>query len=80
MHAVASGLLGSTRNRPGYDAHTAGCRVQCPGACRKACVQATALYGAELWWDDREGAGVKNRRDEIQKLENQLGRAVTGNL
>jgi len=43
----------------------------CPGACRKAlvaCVQATALYGAEL------------RRDEIQKLENQLGRAVTGNF
>jgi len=55
----------------------------CPGACRKAlvaCVQATGLYGAELWWDDRQGAGVKNRRDEIQKLENQLGRAVTGNL
>ena len=45
-----------------------------------ACVQATGLYGAELWWDDREGTGVKNRRDEIQKLENQLGRAVTGNF
>jgi len=32
----------------------------CPGACIKAlvaCVQATALYGAELWWDDREGGG-----------------------
>ena len=42
-------------------------------ACRKAlvaCVQATALYGAELWWDDRKGAGVKNRCDELQKLEN----------
>ena len=24
-----------------------------------ACVQASALYGAELWWDDRQGAGVK---------------------
>ena len=45
-----------------------------------ACVQASALYGAELWWDDREGAGVKNRRDELQRLENQLGRAVTGNF
>ena len=34
----------------------------CPDACRRAlvaCVQ--ALYRAELWWDDREGAGVKNR-------------------
>jgi len=29
-------------------------------ACKKAlvaCVQASALYGAELWWDDRKGAG-----------------------
>ena len=25
----------------------------CPRACRKACVQAKALYGAELWWDDQ---------------------------
>jgi len=33
-----------------------------------------------LWWDDREGSGVKNRRDELQRLENQLGRAVTGNF
>jgi len=45
-----------------------------------ACVQASALYGAELWWDDRKGAGVKNRCDELQKLESQLGRAVTGNF
>jgi len=43
-------------------------------------VQATALYGAKLWWDDRKGAGVKNRCDELQKLENQMGRAVTGNF
>jgi len=46
----------------------------CPDACRRAlvaCVQASALYGAELWWDDREGAGVKNRCDELRRLENQ---------
>jgi len=45
----------------------------CPDACRKAlvaCVQASTLYGAGLWWDDRKGAGVKNRCDELQKLEN----------
>ena len=55
----------------------------CPAACKKvllACVQASALYGAELWWDDRKGAGVKNRCDELQKLENQMGPAVTGNF
>ena len=50
----------------------------CPDDCRRAargvCVQASALYGAELWWDDRKGSGVKNRCDELQKLENQLGR------
>jgi len=45
-----------------------------------ACVQASALYGAELWWDDREGARVKNRCDEVQRLESQLGMAVTGNF
>ena len=43
-------------------------------------MQATALYGAELWWDDRKGTAVKNRCDELQKLENQMGRAVTGNF
>ena len=36
------------------------------------CVQAPALYGAELLWDDRKGSGVKNRYDELQKLEDQL--------
>ena len=30
--------------------------------------------------DDRKVAGVKNRCDELQKLENQLGRVVTGNF
>jgi len=43
-----------------------------------ACVHASALYGAELWWDDREGAGVKNRREELQRVESQLGRTVQG--
>jgi len=42
-----------------------------------ACVQAPALYGAELWW---EGSKVKNRCDELQKLRKQLGRAITGNF
>jgi len=45
-----------------------------------ACVQASALCGAELWWHDREGEGVKNPCDELQRLENQLGKAVTGNF
>jgi len=34
----------------------------CPDACKwalVACVQASALYGAELWWDDRKGEGVR---------------------
>jgi len=55
----------------------------CSDACRRAlvaCVQASALYGSELWWDDREGVGVKSRRDELQRLDSQLGRAVTGNF
>ena len=42
-----------------------------------ACVQAPVLYGAELWW---EGSKVKNRCDKLQKLRNQLGRAITGNF
>jgi len=34
----------------------------CPDACKRAlveCMQASALYGAELRWDGRQGAGVK---------------------
>jgi len=31
-------------------------------------------------WDDRKGARVKNRCDELQKLENQMGRAITGDF
>jgi len=46
----------------------------CPDGYRRA------LYGAELWWDDRKGSGVKNRCDEFQNLENQLGRAIAGNF
>jgi len=58
----------------------------CPHACKRAlsaCVQASALYGAELWWDDRtdrKDSGVKKPYDELQKLENQLGRVITGNF
>jgi len=44
-----------------------------------ACV-ASALYGADLWWDDQKGSGVKKRYDELQTLENQLGRAKAGNF
>ena len=35
-----------------------------PEACRRAsmaCVQASALYEADLWWDDQKGSGAKNR-------------------
>jgi len=78
-----SARVKSARKAMGRIRRLTGQAGLCSGACRKAlvaCVQATALYRAELWWDDREGAGVKNRRDEIQKLENRLGRAVTGNF
>jgi len=67
-----SARMKSARKAMGRIRRLTGQTGLCPGACRKAlvaCVQATALYGAELWWDDREGAGagVKNRRDEIGK-------------
>jgi len=38
-----------------------------------AAVQATALFGAELWWH-----GQKNNARELQQLINQQARAVTG--
>ena len=44
---------------PGIDAlhqTPGGTDGNVPGDCNKA------LYGAELWWDDREGSKVKNRR------------------
>jgi len=44
-----------------------GATRNCYDACRGALVvQASALYGAELWWDDRKGSGVKNRCDEFR--------------
>jgi len=42
--------------------HLTGQMGLCPDACKRAlvaCVQASALYGAELWWGDRKGAGRK---------------------
>jgi len=78
-----SARMKSARKAMGRIRRLTGQAGLCPGACRKAlvaCVQATALYGAELWWDDRKGAGVKTRCDDLQKLENQMGRAVTGNF
>jgi ribonuclease HI len=47
-----------------------------PGLVRRiqiAAVQATALYGAELWWRDQ-----KTHLEDIQKLVNRQARAVTG--
>lgn len=38
-----------------------------------AAVQAIALFGAEIWW-----RGQKMYQDEIQKLLNRQGRAITG--
>jgi len=78
-----SARMKSARKAMGRLRRLTGQMGLCPDACRKAlvaCGQATALYGAELWWDGRKGAGVKNRCDELQKLENQLGWAVTGNF
>jgi len=40
------------------------------------CTSVGAIQGR----DDRKGSGVKNRCDELQKLENQLGRAIMGNF
>ena len=48
----------------------------CPDA-KRALVQASALYGAEMWWDDRQGAGVKTGATNFRSW---LGRAVTGNF
>jgi len=51
----------------------------CPEACKRAfvvCVQAPALYGVELWWDD--GKARKSRTG--QKLQNEGGRTTTGEL
>jgi ribonuclease HI len=42
-----------------------------------AAVQAVALYGAELWWDETRNTG---RTDDIQKLVNRQSRSITGML
>jgi hypothetical protein len=42
-----------------------------------AAVQAVALYGAELWWDETRNTG---RTADIQKLVNRQFRSITGML
>jgi ribonuclease HI len=56
------------------------CRTQglAPGLVRRiqiAAIQATALYGAELWWQ-----GQKDRQRGLQLLINRQARAITGAL
>ena len=63
-----SARMKKARKAMHYIRRLTGQMGMCPDACRGtlvACVQASALYGAELWWDDREGSGVKNRCDEL---------------
>jgi len=57
-----SARMKSARKAMGRIRHLTGQAGICPGDCRKAlvaCVQATALYGAELWWDARKETGLK---------------------
>jgi hypothetical protein len=42
-----------------------------------AAVQAVALYGAELWWDETKN---HSRTTDLQKLVNQQSRSITGLL
>jgi hypothetical protein len=44
-----------------------------PINCRKvmtACVQSTAMYGAELWWSGEETRGTIGRANDLQVLVN----------
>jgi len=67
-HAVAQNLdrlqndplrapLREVEEVPQGDSLHPGQLGMCPDACRRGLVQASALYGAELWWDDRKGLG-----------------------
>jgi hypothetical protein len=42
-----------------------------------AAVQAVALYGAELWWDETKN---HSRTTDLQKLVNRQSRSITGML
>jgi len=50
-----------------------------PEHCRRiqvACVQASALFGSELWWTN--GRGVKGQANDIQFMANRQARSTTG--
>jgi len=52
-----------------------------PENCRRvqtACVQATALFGAELWWKGSDTYGSAGRQDNVQKVINQEARLTLG--
>jgi len=49
--------------------------------CRRvqsACVQAAALFGAELWWKGDGIHGTQTHQEDLQKLVNQKARYTTG--
>jgi len=52
-----------------------------PANCRKvmtACVQSTAMFGAEHWWKGDHATGTRGRAGEIRRLVNEEARAITG--
>jgi len=52
-----------------------------PENCRRvlsACVQATALFGSELWWKGENAHGMVGRLEAAQKLVNQEARSTMG--
>jgi hypothetical protein len=60
--------------------HLTGQMGLSPENCRRvmtACVQSTAMYGAELWWKGEQG-GTSGMAKDLQLLVNQQARATTG--
>jgi len=52
-----------------------------PENCRRvlsACVQASALFGSELWWKGENAHGMVGRLEAAQKLANQEARSTMG--
>ena len=43
-----------------------------------ACVQATALFGSELWWKGDNAQGTVGRQEDVQRTINQQARLTLG--
>jgi len=74
-----SARMKKARKAMHYIRRLTGQIAMCPDACSRTLASVGTVRG-RIVVGCPEGSGVKNRHDELQKLQNQLGKGIAGNL